>query len=612
MPRKTEPEITPPRIRQADGMPLWAVALIFCVTLIVYSPAIKGGFIWDDDMHVTRPELRSLHGLFRIWFDMGATAQYYPLVHSLFWIQHRLWGDAVIGYHLLSIVLHATSACLAGLILSRLKVPGAILAATIFSLHPVHVESVAWISELKNTLSGVFYLGALLAYLSFDQSRRKSLYAIALLLFVMGLLSKTVTSTLPGAMLVIFWWQRGRLHWRRDIVPLVPWFALGVVAGLLTAWVELNLIGAVGEPFKLSLAQRGLIAGRVVWFYLAKLLWPKNLIFIYPRWEVNAAVWWQYLFPLGLAAFLGVLWMMRRHSRSPLAAMLFFIGTLFPALGFVNVYPFIFSFVADHFQYLASLGVISLSAAGMTLTLAHLQPRFRLVGQALCAALLITLAILTTLQCRLYRDVETLYRVTIDRNPGCWMAYNNLGAELSNAGRIQESLILYQRSAELYAGNLGTYSNLGIALIRLNRFREAMDVFESTLRSGRFAGTPAESSRTAAFIMNNLAWLYACSSDANMRNGAEALRLARRAVDLSEGQDPSFLDTLAAAYAEVGRFGEAVTVASRAVNLAQSTGQSDLTRDIQQRLGLYRSGQPYRESLISPNPTITGNASPRP
>src|SRR4030042_6688856 len=163
--------------------------------------------MWDDDMHVTRPELRSWQGLYRIWFDLGATQQYYPLLHSAFWVEHKLWGDAPYGYHLFNLLIHATVACLVYLVLRKLAVPGAYLAAAIFALHPVHVESVAWITEQKNTLSAVFYLGAMLVYLRFDESRKRSLYGLAMGLFALGLLSKTVTATLPAALLVIFWWQ---------------------------------------------------------------------------------------------------------------------------------------------------------------------------------------------------------------------------------------------------------------------------------------------------------------------------------------------------------------------------------------------------------------------
>ena len=242
---------------------MWA--LMLCATLVAYLPALRGGLLWDDNMHVTQAELRSLQGLWRIWFDLGATQQYYPLLHSAFWLEHRIWGDAVLGYHLTNVALHAASACLVVMIVRRLSLPGAWLAGFVFALHPVCVEAVAWISEQKSTLSGAFYLAAALTYLCFDRTRRKSQYFLALGLFVLALMSKTVTATLPAAMLVVFWWQRGRLAWRRDVLPLVPWFAVGVSAGLFTAWVERSpqFIGAQGPDYALTLPQRFLLAGRV-------------------------------------------------------------------------------------------------------------------------------------------------------------------------------------------------------------------------------------------------------------------------------------------------------------------------------------------------------------
>jgi hypothetical protein len=205
------------------------------VVLVAYHPAWHGGMLWDDNAHITPPGLRTAGGLWRIWFDLGATQQYYPAVHSAFWFLYRLWGDHTLGYHLVNIVLHALSAFLVALILRRLSIPGACLAAMIFALHPVCVESVAWISELKNMLSGVFYLGAALAYLHFDEGRQRRCYALAAVLFILALLSKSVTATLPAALLVVFWWRRGKLGLRRDFAPLLPFFVLGIGGGVFTA-----------------------------------------------------------------------------------------------------------------------------------------------------------------------------------------------------------------------------------------------------------------------------------------------------------------------------------------------------------------------------------------
>ena len=218
--------------------------------------ALTAGFIWDDDHHLTPLELRSWAGLGRIWFELGATQQYYPLVHSVFWVEHRLWGEWAPAYHLVNLLLQAFSALLLLKILQRLEVPGAWLAAALFALHPVQVETVAWVTELKNLLSGIFYFASALAYLQFDRTRKTGPYACSLIFFVMGLLSKSVIATLPAALLVIFWWKRGKLSWKPDVLPLAPFFILGIFSGLFTAWVEQHFIGAEGSDYNYTLIER--------------------------------------------------------------------------------------------------------------------------------------------------------------------------------------------------------------------------------------------------------------------------------------------------------------------------------------------------------------------
>ena len=458
----------------------WIFALgLIATVFLAYAPAWHGGFLWDDDGHITRADLRSIEGLGRIWTEPGATQQYYPVLHTAFWLEHRVFGDRPTGYHFVNLVLHGLNVLLLLAVLRRLRLRRAWLAAGIFALHPVMVESVAWITELKNTLSGAFYFGAALAYLRFDAERRGRWYALALGLFILALGSKTVTATLPGALLVIFWWQRGALAWRRDAWPLVPFFALGAVSGLFTGWVELKLIGASGAEFGQTLVERGLIAGRVIWFYLGKLVWPADLVFIYERWPISQREAWQYLYPLAALVTLAALWWLRRRSRGPLAGALIFTGTLFPVLGFFNVYPFQFSFVADHFQYLASLGVIVPVAAGLAAFGDRVGPRpVAFAG----AALLLGLGILTYRQSRIYRDAETLYRATIARNPACWLAYSNLGMVVQQRRAYDEAITLYETALKLRPQDVTTYYNLGSALAVQRRLPAAVEALKTAVR----------------------------------------------------------------------------------------------------------------------------------
>ncbi len=467
----------------------WSLAAVFgllvVVTFAAYFPALNGELLWDDAGHVTRSDLQSWTGLGRIWFEVGATQQYYPLLHSAFWIEHRFWGDAAIGYHLVNLVWHATAGCLLVALLRRLAIPGAVLAAFFFALHPVAVESVAWIAEQKNTLSTVFYLAAALAWLRFEDERRPARYAVATLWFVAALVTKTVTASLPAALLVIAWWRRGRLSWRADVLALLPWFGVGAVAGLFTAWIERTSIGAQGADFNLSLVERGLLAGRIFWFYLGKLIWPADLAFFYPRWHVDARAGWQYLFPLaaiGLAG--GLLWWIRSgRGRALPAAVLLYGGILFPVLGFVNVYPFIFSYVADHFQYLASLSFFAVVAAGFAK--AGETGTLRLHGKAvrvLGVAIVALLGALTWQQSKQYVDSVTLYRTTLARNPDSWVAHHNLAMELASRGAPEEALPHARRALELKPDYPEALNNLADDLTRTGHAVEALPLLERALQ----------------------------------------------------------------------------------------------------------------------------------
>jgi tetratricopeptide (TPR) repeat protein len=530
---------------------LLIAALLVVTVLLVYLPALSGGFVWDDEGHVTRPDLRTVGGLVRIWTEPGATQQYYPLLHSGFWLQWRLWGEHALGYHLVNVLLHALNALLVWLILRRLELPGALLAAFLFALHPVHVESVAWIAELKNTLSGAFCLGAALAYLRFDPSlggapehvpRRWGWYIAALGLFVAGLLSKTVTATLPAALLVIHWWKTGRLDLRRTLLPLLPMFILGAAMGLYTAWHEEHLIGAKGEAFELSFAQRILIAGRAPWFYLGKLLWPRELVFIYERWTPDPRNWTQWLYPVAAVALVLALWLLRRRiSRGPLAAVLLFGGMLFPVLGFFNVYPFLFSFVADHFQYLASIGILALLAACFTRIGRRLFARQSWIGAAVAGLVLAALGVRSMVQAAIYRDVETLWRHTLAHNDGAFIACNNLGVYLASRERFGEAVDLYRRAIELRPRNSELHSNLANAL-------SAGGDHEQAERELRHA---IELSPDFAEAHANLAAVLV-----RQGNYEQAIDAARHAIALK----PTYVDSyfnLSAAYGHLGRWREA-------------------------------------------------------
>jgi len=464
--------------------PRGAVALALPVAVLAaYWPALSGALVWDDDAHVTRPDLRSLHGLWRIWFEPGATQQYYPVLHSAFWAEHRLWGDAPLGYHLANVLLHLGAVLLLYRILRLVSVPGALLGASLFALHPVCVETVAWISEQKNTLSAVFYMAAALAYLRFDGERRWRWYGLGVGLFGLAILSKSVAATLPAALLVVLWWRRGGLSWRGDVLPLLPWFCMSAAAAAMTTWVERTFIGTRGPSFELGAAERILVAGRAVWFYLAKIAWPADLVFVYPRWTVDPHAGWQYLYPAAAVAALAALYGIRRLSRGPLAAALLFAGTLFPALGFINVYPFVFSYVADHFQYLAAAAAIPAAAAGLTLAADRLTGAARAASRAAALGVLAALAGLTWRQAGNYRDPETFYASILAGNPASWLAHDNLGVLLAHRGRLDEAAAHYREAMRLNPGYPEAYNNYGNVLAQKGMWDEAAAAYAGALHA---------------------------------------------------------------------------------------------------------------------------------
>lgn len=343
-----------------------AKKLVVLVVLVVaaYLPVLSAGYIWDDDKHLTENVcIVGPAGFAGIWTTSEAT--YYPLVLTTFWVEHALWGLAPLPFHLVNVLVHAACALTLWQVLMRLRVPGAWLGAALWALHPVQVESVAWVTELKNTQSGLFYLLAIWSFLRWKASRATPSYAAALIFAIAAILSKSSTVMLPVVLALAWIWEERRLAWR-EAVPLVPFLLISALASGWTIWEQQFHAGALGADWTLSVPQRVVIAGRDVWFYLGKLVWPHPLIFIYPRWEVDATSLTAYLPVVAAIAASIVLWLQReRWGRPALFTLAYFVASLFPVLSFFNVYYFRFSYVADHFQYLASMGPLALAGAAL-------------------------------------------------------------------------------------------------------------------------------------------------------------------------------------------------------------------------------------------------------
>ena len=442
--------------------------LLAALTIFAYRPAWHGGFLWDDDVYITNNELLTApDGLRRIWFSLDSPSQYFPLVYTTFRIEHALWGLNPTGYHWGNLLLHLANALLVWRVLARLNVPGAWLAGAIFALHPVQVESVAWITERKNVLMGFFFLLTLLAWLAFVDERTTRpwrFYTLALILYVLALSAKTTACTLPAALFLTLWLQKKPINWNR-IFEILPFLVLGIAMGLLAMWWERYHQGTSRAALTfLSPIERVLIASRAVWFYLSKLIWPYNLTFIYPRWDIAPTHLLDYAWLVAGIALCGAIYWLRRYvGRSVEVAAAFFVVTLSPVLGFIMLFTFRYTFVADHYQYLACIGPIALVSAGV-IRLADLVKQRRAI--IFCAALfaLTSLWALTWRQATMYGDIERLWRTTLARNPDCWMAHTNLGLVLLEKGQVDEAIAHYQAALQMEPDWDAEY-NLGTALL---------------------------------------------------------------------------------------------------------------------------------------------------
>ena len=581
-------------------MPRWLPGvLLFLLAAGVYARSPFNGFIWDDPAYVTdNPTLKTVGGLWDIWADPLATPQYYPAVHTSFWVEARLWGTRhAAGFHVDNVLLHAAAAVLLWRALLAVGVPWPWLAAAVFAVHPVMVESVAWVTERKNVLSITFYLLAALAYVRtgwlLDEKPRvytrgspRAWYGAALALFLLALFSKTVTCSLPAALLLVVYWHRGRVTWA-DVKPLLPMFAIGLGMALLTAHLERSHVGATGRDFAwLTPAHRILIAGRAAAFYAGKVVWPARLLFMYPRWPVDPRSAAQWLYPLAVATVVAALFVARRRlGRGPLVGVLFFLGTLVPALGFVNVYPMRYSWVADHFQYLASTGLIATAVAGLhrlsqridtAATARGKRPRpivshegtkgrqghenrtpadrpvskLRVLLRALVPScetnvddaggakreaivavlVLVPLAVLTWRQQAIYRDAETLWRDTVARNPASWMAHVNLSAALRGRGDADAALAESEIALAMAPGEGDTHYDVGNAYARRGQWPAAVAEFRRA----------AELSPQVPAVWSTLAHALWDHGDGTATDRATAVAAAQRAVgldpNLSEAQ----------------------------------------------------------------------------
>jgi tetratricopeptide (TPR) repeat protein len=719
-------------LRQVPNQAWLLTLLLVGGTIIAYLPVWHAGLIWDDRRFVVdNPLIHQTSGLFQFWFTTQPD-DFYPVTSTLLWAEWRLWGGNPMGYHVVNVLLHACSAVVLWRVLARLRLPGAWLAAALFAVHPVNVESVAWIAQRKNTLAMLFYLLGLLSYLRFDLSlpagpahdagpsphRLKwRWYWFSLAAFSVALLSKTAVAPMPFLLLGLAWWRRGTVR-RNDLWRSLPFFTIAVVVGLISLWFQSHR--AIGDDIVRSDSFPARLAGAgwAVWFYLYKAVLPLGLTTIYPRWQIDGGQWWSYGPGLLLMGLFGACWRYRRNwGQGPLVGLGYFVVMLLPVLGFLDVGFMLMSLVADHWQYFAIIGPITLAAAVLTTA----GGRLGTAAVALAGALLLVLGGLTWRQCEIYTDPAVFWQAALTGNPNSWLAHNNLGSVLFERGQTNEAMAHFEKAVEIEPGystahynlggalrekgqideaivhfqkaleiqpeysmahyNLGqilrqkgqvdeaiahfqkalaihpdyadAHNGLGLALLRKGQVDEAIVHLKTALElhpdhaeghnnlgnvlwqrgqvqeaiahyqqalairpdyalahhnlgrilqeEGRVREAVIQYQRALenhpdfAPACDSLAWLRATSPDASVRDGAQAVELAEKAERLSHGNDPSFVATLAAAYAEASRFPEAIETAKRALQLATAQGKTALANRLQAQSALYQTGAPYRD-----------------
>ena len=674
-------------------LPTWVRGLaLFLLPLLVYWPCLNGPFLWDDRNWSSGIDwlLKDPHGLTRIWTQVRLLEQYYPVTASSVWLDYQMFGWGTFPRHLENVLMHGASCLLLWCILRQLSVRGAWLAAAILAVHPLAVESVAWITERKNTLCLMFALGSVLVWMKsaadWTEPRQFRLgrYLLSLILFFLALGAKISAFIVPPVVILLAWWKRGRLSWRYDVFPTLPMFLAAFGLGLVVSWLEKHQAGALGPIFdELTWPKRIVLSAQALWFYAVKSLVPHPVSVVYYRWKLDPSQWWQWL---PLLALLGALWALwRSRSRHAWLLVLLFTVPLLPTLGFLNVNGMRFAWVADRWAY------FSLPAACIFVSILATKYCPRALLTPCAATVLSVLGLLAGLQAREYRDVDTFWKHAIQGNPHPVVAHSAYGDSLMRAGRFEEALHQFQSALALepenggFHNNLGSlynsmgksdqarasfetaiakdptdplfHYNLGFTLIKLGQaeaaeasLRQALELRPDFLAAHNDLGSILSSSgrydeaekhlQTALTIrpgdqlalnslatlryrqgrkaealyyyeevlkslpdmvptLTNAARIMATSVDSSLRDGTRAVELAERAAALTQHQDASVLNTLAAAYGECGRFPEAVDAARRALALFEAQGQPSAS--IRATLQVLESGQPVRVADRSSN-----------
>ncbi|MGA2060319.1 MAG: tetratricopeptide repeat protein [Thermoguttaceae bacterium] len=607
----------------------------------------------------TSPIVKASDGLYRFWCTTDST-DYWPVTNTTFWIEWRIWGMNPAGYHITNLILHIVSALLIWLILRKLSIPGAFWAAMIFTVHPVNVESVAWIAQRKNLIAMLFFLLTILCYLKAEmhsppqdrlyRPQASRWYWLSLAAFVLAMLGKGSVAILPVLLLLIVWWLRPITRW--DLVRIAPFFVTALTLTGVNVWFQTH-------STEVALRNAGFLehmlgAGGVVWFYLDKALFPVDLTFVYSQWHIEAdnPLWWL---PL-LAALIvtSVLWRYRKGwSRPFLFAWGFFCIALIPVMGFVDVGFMQHSLVADHYQHIALIAVIALAAALWSRWYRKAQGAVRWAVMILPIVAAGALAFQTWAQSGLYCDKITLYQVTLEKNPNFWMGHYNLGNALADVGRLPEAIEHYKQALQLNPNYCKAHNNLGVTLVQAGQYQEAIEHYRQSIKLnpdypdayynlGIILDKTGHTREAIQYyeqalrlkpndfeVYNNLGKIFLdigrlpeaieyceqalrLNSDyptAHYNMGKALVKTDRTPEAVEHFQQalrlkPDFTDVyfdLASAYANMHHSSDAMGAAQKALELARSQGQTTQAEEIEAWLNTYRariSGFP-NESLPS-------------
>lgn len=463
-------------------------ALIILAVLWIYSPTYHGEWLWDDDQLLTTnltvqhrvspdPNVppQSLATLCKLWFNPDGP-DYFPLSYTALWAQWPFFGQVSTGYHVTTILLHLSGALLVWVLLTFMRIPGAWLTGLIFAIHPICVESVAWVSETKNTLSLPLFLLACIYWVRQDDQpnglRQQRFYVLSIVLFLLAMLAKTSVVAFPVVTLLHAWWKRGKVT-RRDVVLSVPLLTISLVLGLITISYQWGrAIGEekiiIGDLRSMSgFISRTAVSGMSVLHYLGSIIWPVNLLPIYPRWEVAPPKAWMLLpWPI-IAAGTWFLWRNRdaarpaRWGRHGLFALGFFLLMVAPVLGFVTISYMRITWAADHFIYLPMISILALLCAGVATEFERLRENLKPVCLVCGSLAVAALALLAFRLATVWKDEDALWTYTLRHNPDAWQAHNRLGARKSNRGDLDGAHQHFLQATRLRPDLGETHNNLG-------------------------------------------------------------------------------------------------------------------------------------------------------